>query len=64
MSNQADFFLARADEALAQADAATLSNVRERCLRSEAAWRAMADRADRTDRAREQRERDKAAVAG
>lgn len=60
MSNQADFYLARAAEARAQAEAAALDNVRERCLRSEAAWMAMADRAERTDRAREERERAKA----
>lgn len=35
-----------------QAAAATLTNVRERCLRSEAAWMAMAERSRRTERAR------------
>jgi hypothetical protein len=60
MSSQYDFYLARAAEARADADAAKLDNVRDRCLRSEAAWAAMADRAGRTDKAREQRERDKA----
>ena len=34
----------RAREAAVEADNATLENVRERLLRSEAAWRAMADR--------------------
>jgi len=42
-------FLARADQARAEADAATLENVRERCLRSETAWREMAARVERTD---------------
>ena len=42
-------FLARADQARADADAATLENVRERCLRSEIAWREMAARVERTD---------------
>jgi len=46
-------YLARAADARAQAQAATLDNVRERCLRSEAAWNAMADRAERTERMRE-----------
>lgn len=45
-------YLARADEARAQADAATLDNVRDRCLRSEAAWREMAARAQRTEQMR------------
>lgn len=53
MANQHEFYLARAAEARAAAAAATLDNVRDRCLRSEAAWSAMADRAERTDRARE-----------
>ena len=42
-------FLARAEQARAEADAATLENVRERCLRSELAWREMAARVERTD---------------
>ncbi|WP_448659992.1 hypothetical protein ACPVPU_05650 [Sphingomonas sp. CJ99] len=42
--------------ARAEADAATLDNVRDRALRSEAAWLQMADRQDRADRARAQRE--------
>lgn len=41
-------FLARADECRAEADAALLDNVRDRCLRSEAAWRDLASRAERT----------------
>ena len=53
MSQQHEFYIARAAEARADADAATLPNVRDRCLRSEAAWIAMADRAERTARARE-----------
>ena len=63
MSAQHDFYLARADEARAAADAATLANVRERCLRSEEAWRGMAARAERTDRAREKTLLAKAAAA-
>ena len=37
-------YLARAEQARAEADAATLENVRERCLRSETAWLEMAFR--------------------
>jgi hypothetical protein len=44
--------LSRAAAARAEADAATLENVRERCLRSEAAWTEMADRAERNQRMR------------
>lgn len=40
-----EFYQERADEAAEQARNATLENVRERALRSESAWRAMADRA-------------------
>lgn len=44
-----DTYLARANEARADAESATLENVRERCLRAETAWRAMADRVVRTE---------------
>jgi hypothetical protein len=47
-----DVYLARANDARAEADGATLENVRERCLRAEAAWREMAARAERTARMR------------
>ncbi|HEY0150027.1 MAG TPA: hypothetical protein VGB70_13625 [Allosphingosinicella sp.] len=49
MSAQHDFYAARAAEARADADAATLDNVRERCLRAADAWEAMAARAHRGD---------------
>lgn len=45
-----------AARARADADAATLDNVRERCLRAEAAWLDMAVRQERVDAARAQRE--------
>jgi hypothetical protein len=47
------FFLARADQARAEAEAATLVHVRERCRRSEAAWQALADRAERSEQLKE-----------
>ena len=47
-----DTYLKRADQALAEANATTLGNVRERCLRAEAAWRAMAARAERSAKMR------------
>ena len=52
MTNQHLFFQARAAEAREQAGAASLANVRERCLRSAEAWESMALRAERTERAR------------
>ena len=52
MSQTYDFYCARADEAAAEAGASKLVNVRERALRSEAAWRAMAARVLRTEATR------------
>jgi hypothetical protein len=49
-SSNLQFFLARAEQARAEAEAATLDHVRERCRRSEAAWQALADRAERSER--------------
>ena len=51
-SSNLQFFLARADQARAEAEAATLDHVRERCRRSEAAWSALADKAQRSERLR------------
>ena len=56
-------FLARAAEARADADSAMLDNVRDRCLRSEAAWSEMAARAERTEKMRAARDAEKAAMA-
>ena len=60
MTNQ-EIYLARAAEARTDADAATLANVRDRALRSEAAWADMAARAGRTDQMRARLEAEKAA---
>lgn len=51
-SSSLEFFLARAAQAAAEADAATLDHVRERCRRSEAAWMALADKAKRSEKLR------------
>ena len=56
------FFLARAEQARVEAEAATLTHVRERCQRSEAAWTALADKARRSERMREQEAERKAAA--
>ena len=46
------FFRPRAAPARADAEAATLDHVRDRCRRSEAAWQALADRAERSEQMR------------
>jgi hypothetical protein len=61
--SQLDFYLIRAAEAKRDAEAATLANVRERCLRAEAAWSEMAARADRGDKMRAKLDAEKAAAA-
>ena len=52
MSTTYEFYDARAKEAAAEAAVATLDNVRERALRSESAWRGMAEQALKTAEAR------------
>lgn len=49
-------FRALAAQARSEADAATLDNVRDRCLRSEAAFLSMARRQDLADTNRARRE--------
>lgn len=49
-----EFYVARAAQARAEAEASTLAHVRERCLRSEAAWTAMAERAERSEKLKAQ----------
>ena len=58
-SSNLEFFLARAQQAHDEAEAATLDHVRERCRRSEAAWTALADRAERSERLRAEEARRK-----
>jgi hypothetical protein len=62
-SSNLQFFLDRADQARAEAEAATLDLVRERCRRSEAAWSAIADKAERGERLRIEDQKRKAAIA-
>ncbi|MCB5425856.1 hypothetical protein H0274_11340 [Altererythrobacter sp. CC-YST694] len=54
-----EFFLARAQDAANEANLAVLENVRERALRSEAAWRGMADKALKAANGREAALREK-----
>ena len=62
-SSNLQFFLDRADQARAEAEAATLDHVRERCRRSEAAWSALAEKAQRGVDLRLEDEQRKAADA-
>lgn len=57
------FYLARADENAQAARNTNLTNVRERCLRAEAAWRAMADRLTRIEEHKKKDALDKAQQA-
>ncbi len=50
-----EIFDQRATDCRDQAATTDLANVRERCLRSEAAWAAMAQRSRRTEAARDAR---------
>lgn len=56
MAKQTEFYREYAAKAQADADAATLENVRERNQRAADAWLQMADRQERTERARAVRE--------
>ncbi|MFD2431346.1 hypothetical protein ACFSUK_31380 [Sphingobium scionense] len=56
-------YRALAAQAHADADAATLANVRDRCLRAENAWLEMARRQDLTENARARRDAVAAAAA-
>jgi hypothetical protein len=64
MSLTSEFYLARAEDSAREAANATLDNVRDRCRRSEAAWRQMADRLIRSDVMRDTLAAEKAARVG
>jgi hypothetical protein len=51
-SNTLQFYLDRAEQARAEAKASTLSHVRERCRRAEAAWSSLAEKAARAQEGR------------
>lgn len=57
------FYLDQAVRSHAEADAATLDNVRDRCTRAAVAWEEMADRISRTDALKIEREAATAARA-
>jgi len=64
MSVNSEFYRIQAAACAREADAATLANVRERCLRSEAAWLAMAERISRNEARREAAAAEKAGMNG
>lgn len=53
MSATSEFYLERANECARDAEASLLDNVRDRCRRSEAAWRSMAERVMRGEEMRD-----------
>jgi hypothetical protein len=57
MSTDSELYRTRAAQCREEAAAATLDNVRDRCLRAEAAWVAMAERGERAAAMREAREK-------
>jgi hypothetical protein len=62
LSNTLKFYLDRVEQAREDAEAATLSNIRDRCRRSEAAWTQLAQRAALAERNRQKLELMKAAA--
>jgi heme-degrading monooxygenase HmoA len=61
--NTLQFYLYRADQARGEAEVATLSHVRDRCRRSEAAWTQLAERSAATENMRQKQLQMKAAEA-
>ncbi len=62
MNHSYEFYIARAREAGAAADAAPLDNVRERELRAEKTWLGLAEQARKVTQQRERLVREKAAL--
>lgn len=62
-SNTLQFYRDRAEEARKQAKSATLTHVRERCRRSQAAWAQLAERAEAVEKMRLKQLQMKAAAA-
>lgn len=63
MSVTSDFYLTRAADCAREAGETRLDNVRDRCLRSEAAWRTMAERVLRSETSKSKLEADKASLS-
>ena len=56
MSTTSDFYLAQADKCAGDAAATSLTQVRDRNLRAEAAWRSMAEKILLTEQTRARRD--------
>lgn len=63
LADTSDIYLARAEACAREARESTLDNVRDRCLRAEQAWRAMAGRDARMRAVRERQAEHKAMQA-
>jgi len=62
MAANSEFYLARAAQSAKEASEAVLDNVRDRCLRSEKAWQAMADRTVYAEKERDKKNQVKIAL--
>lgn len=62
MSTTSDFYLTQAEKCATDAAASPLTQVRDRNLRAEQAWRTMADKLIRTEEARADKEKQAAAA--
>ena len=60
-ANSLQFYRDQAEQAHQDAEAATLSNVKDRCRRSEAAWTMLADRVAAAEKKRQEQALQKAA---
>ena len=56
MSTHLDFYLTQAEKCRAEAEASSLTQVRDRNLRAAAAWQAMADKLLHSERLRAEKE--------
>lgn len=60
MADNPNFYRQMADQERRNADSSMLDQVKERCLRAEAAWIAMAERAEKIRAQRTEREQERA----
>lgn len=64
MSASGEFYLAQVAQCARAAEEASLPNLRDKYVRAQAAWQALADRELKNDAAREKREAEKALLNG
>lgn len=63
MADNPNFYRQMADQERRNADSSMLDQVKERCLRAEAAWIAMAERAEKIRAQRIEREQERSEAA-